>query len=176
MQRRLMVNGALALAASVLIAGCGGSEEQASRVPVRTERTIEVTAYELKGSTTIDKLAAPEKEPNKLSSGYDYKPPGFDSANKDSWQVSTYRWEPGQVIAHQGETINFHIFVVNGNEHAAVIKSPSGAKVGREVKMNRGRDYTVALKATEPGVYRLVCSNHEPTMAADILVLPVEGS
>lgn len=41
-----------------------------------TAHTIFMTAIELKGATTADKLAPPPINPKDLSKGYEFKPPG----------------------------------------------------------------------------------------------------
>jgi plastocyanin len=42
--------------------------------------------------------------------------------------------------------------------------------------MNRGREYQISLRVTKAGVYRLICETHEPTMTAEIVVLPRPSS
>jgi plastocyanin len=81
-------------------------------------------------------------------------------------------WSPGNMTAFQGDKVNLHFFIVNGNEHEVWVEGPDGSTVVDETEMNRGREYTFTFDASQAGVYRLVCNNHEPTMTAELVVLP----
>ena len=148
----------------------------AALLPPPTTHLIEVTAFEVKGSTSIDDLAAPDIDPSTLSAGFGYKAPGeYDPDNPDKWQVASYMWTPGQMVAYQGDTLDLHIFVLNGNTHETWIEDPDGNVVGDIVVMNRGREYDLSASLEKAGVYRLICSTHAPTMTAEIVVLPRPG-
>jgi plastocyanin len=148
----------------------------AALLPPPTNHLIEVTAFEVKGSTSIDDLAAPEIDPSTFSAGFGYKGPGeYDAENPDKWQVASYMWNPGQMTARQGDTLDLHVFVLNGNTHETRIEDPDGNIVGDVVVMNRGREYNLSASLEKAGVYRLICSTHAPTMTAEIVVLPRPG-
>ena len=179
----LMIAGVALLA---IAAGCtsGTSEEDlddlraevqalggaASIDPV--DRLIEVTGFEIKGTTNTEDLAVPEVDPSTLSAGYGYKAPGFDDDNPTDWRVETYIWGPGNMTAFQGDTIDLHTFILNGNSHTVRVEGPDGSTVVEDVEMNRGRTYNLKFVATQAGVYKLICLTHAPTMTADIVVLP----
>ena len=149
----------------------------AALAPPPTEHFIEVTAFEVKGATSANDLDPPDVDPSTLSDGFGYKAPGeYDSDNPDKWQVASYMWTPGQMVANQGDTLNLHFFVLNGNEHEVWIEGPDGETIVDETMMNRGREYNMTVTATKAGVYRLICNNHEPTMTAEIVVLPRPSS
>lgn len=132
-----------------------------------------VTGVEWKGSTTAKDLAPPQVNPKDLSDGYGFKGPGvFDASNPDKWEVASYVWTPGSMIAYQGDKVTMTFFIINGNKHSTWVEGPDGAEVAKEVEMNRGREYTMSFTVSKVGVYRLVCNEHEPTMTAYILVLP----
>ncbi len=138
-----------------------------------TTHTIFMTAFEVKGSTTADKLAPPSVNPGDLSKGYEFKPPGkADKVNPKKWQVSSYRFSPGFVGLRQGDVVKLTVFVVNGDEHEVRITDPDGREVVAMRKWNRGREYKVSFAAKKPGSYQLACSTHAPTMQATFLVLP----
>ena len=145
----------------------------AALLPPPTTHLIEVTAFEVKGSTSVDDLAAPDVDPSTFSAGFGYKAPGdYDPDNPDKWQVASYMWNPGQMTARQGDTLDLHVFVLNGNTHETFIEDPDGNIVGDVVVMNRGREYDLSASLDKAGVYRLICSTHAPTMTAEIVVLP----
>jgi plastocyanin len=135
--------------------------------------TFYLTGVEWKGTTSTTKLAPPSIDPTELSDGYGFKGPGvLDATNPDKWQVASYVWTPGSMIAYQGDQIDLTLFIVNGDEHSTWIEAPDGTEVVVEQEMNRGREYNLTFTATQSGVYRLVCNEHEPTMTAYILALP----
>jgi len=136
------------------------------------DRVIEVTGFEVKGTTNTDDLAVPDVDPKTLSAGYGYNAPGFDDDSPNNWRVASYMWTPGNMIAFQGDSIDLHTFILNGNSHNVWVEDPDGTKVVDDTEMNRGRAYTLEFEATEAGVYKLVCSTHGPTMTAEIVVIP----
>ena len=103
------------------------------------------------------------------------KPGDYDLDNPDKWQVASYMWTPGQMVARQGDTLGLHVFVLNGNTHETWIEDPDGNIVSNVVVMNRGREYDFSVSLEKAGVYRLICSTHAPTMTAEIVVLPRPG-
>jgi len=198
-QLRLAVPLMLALAAGlILLAGCSSdvSEEDLEAIQADlaalqadvealdsptgdgpasvgpTDRLIEVTAFEVKGTTNTDDLAVPDVDPKTLSAGFGYNAPGFDEDSPNNWRVASYMWTPGNMVAFQGDSIDLHTFVLNGNFHNVWVEDPDGTKVVQDIEMNRGRSYNLEFDATEAGVYKLVCSTHGPTMTAEIVVIP----
>ena len=138
-----------------------------------TTHTIFVTALEVKGGTTTDKLAPPSVNPEDLSKGYEFKRPGeADKNNPRRWEVTSYRFDPSFVAVHQGDTVKLIVFVVNGDEHDVRITDPEGREVVPMTVWNRGREYQLSFVAKTAGTYQLTCSKHAPTMAATFLVLP----
>ncbi|MFQ5851223.1 MAG: hypothetical protein ACE5JU_11630 [Candidatus Binatia bacterium] len=149
------------------------TSESLGQATAPTTHTIFMTVIELKGATTADKLAPPPLNPEDLSKGYEFKPPGAaDKSNPKKWQVSSYLFTPGFITVHQGDTVKLTVFIVNGNEHEVGITGPDGREVGARRKWNRGREYKVSFVAEKVGSYQLTCSTHAPTMQSTILVLP----
>ncbi len=72
----------------------------------------------------------------------------------------------------QNDTVKLTVFIVNGDEHDIRVTDPEGREVITMIKWNRGREYNVSFVAKKIGSYQMTCSNHAPTMAATILVLP----
>lgn len=135
--------------------------------------TIFMTALEVKGGTSVDKLAAPAVNPKDLSKGYEFKGPGeADKGNPKRWEVSSYLYNPAFVTVRQGDKVNLTVFVVNGDEHENWITDPDGRQVVAKTALKRGREYQLSFIAEKVGPYQLTCSSHAPTMAATFLVLP----
>ena len=136
-----------------------------------TGKHFYLTAFEVKGAT--DGIVPPSVNPEDLSDGYGFKPPGeYDSSNPNKWQVASYMWTPGAMTVLQGDTVELTTFVLNGDKHEVWVEAPDGSEVVQEFEMNRGREYEFSFTASQAGVYRLVCNTHEPTMTAYITVLP----
>jgi plastocyanin len=166
----LMIVGVALLA---IAASCGDDDDGGGGISIPpTDRLIEVTGLEIKGTTSTEDLAVPEVDPETLSAGFGYDAPGFDEDSPDNWRVASYIWSPGNMTAFQGDSIDLHTFILNGNSHNVWVEAPDGSKVVEDIEMNRGRDYNLKFEATQAGVYKFICSTHAPTMTADIVVLP----
>lgn len=163
-----IVGVSLILVAGVLISGCA----RPAALPRRTERVFYINAIEIKGSTTTDKLAPPEINPESLGKTFEYKAPGFDEANPDQWQVSAYQFNPSTMTVYQGDTVKLVLFVVNGNVHKDRVEDPDGQIVVAEEEHNRGRQYEITFVAEKAGVYQLRCNEHKEFMRALITVIP----
>lgn len=162
----------LAVLVAALSFACGDGDPYVDSMPGPTTRVVQVTAFEIKGSTHASDLAPPTLDPATLSKGYGFKDVGVYEADSDKWQVASYMWSPGEVTAFQGDTLDLNIFVLNGNRHETWVQGPDGEVVVSPVEFNRGREYQISVNVTKAGVYRLICNTHGPTMTADIVVLP----
>jgi plastocyanin len=148
----------------------GGSASGGAQSAVR--HTIFMSLVEIKGATTVDKLAPPTVQAKDLSKGYDFKGPGSDKASPQRWEVSSYAFTPAWATVRQGDEVDLTAFVVNGDEHEISINDPSGAVVVPKAKWQRGREYQIRFVAAKPGAYHLLCSSHAPSMTATFYVLP----
>src|SRR3990172_3068774 len=70
----------------------------ASAAPPPATRTFTMAAVEPKGGTTVDKEPFP-RDPLPEGKGYVLKEPDPKTGR---WEVSTYRWEPSQIVVKQG--------------------------------------------------------------------------
>ncbi len=137
------------------------------------ERTFTVTGVEMKGSTSTKDLAPPTVDITKLSDGYRYKAPGkADPSDATKWEVSSYIFEPGFMVATQGDKVTLLTFIVNGDKHDVWLQGPDGKEVVKKQDLNRGREYKITFPADQVGYYTLICEVHDPTMKAHVLVLP----
>ena len=156
--RRPLLLAVLALGAAVL-AGCSGT---ASAQLQAGERTVYLTAIEPKGSTTVDKEPFPEAS-LPPGGGYGLKAP--DDAG--TWTVETYVWLPSEITVVEGDNVTLQVLAVNGAIHPTRIE---GYDVTFEAK--RGQLTTVTFTADKPGIFKIVCSAHQPTMTGTLIVLP----
>jgi plastocyanin len=147
----------LSLTAALTAAGTADPAQAAGM-----KRIITMVAVEPKGGTTVDKepfptTALPEGK------GYELKAPN----DEGRWEVSTYRWDPNQIIVNQGDEVTLEILGVNGTEHPTVIE---GYDVSFTVK--RGQLTTVTFTADKAGVFQFRCGVHQSSMVGDLIVLP----
>jgi plastocyanin len=143
----------------MLVAGCGSAV--VASIPV-TKRTITMAAVEPKGGVTVDKEAFPQAA---LPSGGGYILRQPDATGR--WEVSSYRWDPNQVIVNQGDEVTLEVIGINGAEHPSLIE---GYDVRFTVK--RGEVSTVTFKADKAGVFKITCGKHHPSMVGELIVLP----
>lgn len=154
-------------AAAALVAGCAQratsspGAEAAGSAPPPTKRVIYMTALEYKGSTAVANEPFPGG-PAPAGGGYILKEP-VDGR----WETSTYRWEPGLIVVYQGDEVELNIWGVNGKEHPSYIEG-----YVTEFKVKRGQLTTLRFTADKPGLFRIVCSAHLPSMQSWLLVLP----
>lgn len=166
--KKAVVFSVLTLAILAFLAACA---PQASVSP--GERVVYMNAMEVKGSTTTDSLAPPAKNPEELSKGFAYKAPGkFDPARPTAWEVASYMFEPSAFTVFQGDRVKIVMFVVNGNKHRDRIEDPDGKIIVPEKEHNRGNMYEFSFMADRPGVYKMICEEHKPTMTALMTVIP----
>jgi plastocyanin len=162
---------ATALALLIVSAWLGGHHARAQSAP-RTHQ-IYMSAVEIKGGTTADKLPPPPVNPVELSKGYGFTGPGeAEKTAPQRWEVASYLFVPGFITVPQGDTVTLTAFVVNGDHHDVAILAPDGQVVVPTAIWQRGRQYEVSFVAEHAGTYHLKCFAHAPTMTATILVQP----
>jgi plastocyanin len=126
------------------------------------KRTITMVAIKPKGGTTVDKEPFPSAQ---LPEGKGYALTSPDANGR--WEVSTYRWQPNQIVVSQGDDVTLEILGTNGAEHPTVIE---GYDVSLTVK--RGELTTVTFTADKAGVFPFRCGTHQPAMVGELIVLP----
>ncbi len=158
--RNLPLLAVLAVAATLVavLAACG--ESGASLEP--TTRTIYMEAIEPKGSATTDKEPFPAASLPQ-GGGYVLKEPD----DKGKWEVETYTWSLGQVIVNEGDTVNLEILGVNGDRHDSSIAGYVDSFV-----VERGKLTSLSFVADKPGVFKIACSIHQPSMTSELVVQP----
>ena len=149
---------ALALTTGIAVTACGSAVGRAVEPP--QERTIYMAAIEPKGGTTLDKEPFPAKQ-LPPGGGYALKPP--DETGK--WVVETYRYIPGTVVVNEGDTVTLEIVGINGKEHPFHIDGYGNIGV-----VKRGEVTRVTFLADKPGIFKISCQIHRPSMEADLVV------
>jgi plastocyanin len=144
---------------ALVIAACTGT---ASAQLQPGERTIYLTAIEPKGSTHVDKEAFPGAT-LPPGGGYILKAPD----DTGTWVVETYVWLPSQITVIEGDKVTLQVLGVNGAVHPSRIE---GYDISFEAK--RGQLTTVTFTADKPGVFKIICDAHQPTMTGSLIVLP----
>lgn len=125
-------------------------------------RTITVAAVEPRGGTPVSAEPFPTAP---LPSG-----PGYVRREPDAsgrWEISAYRWDPSQIIVNEGDEVTLEIVGINGATHPSTI---AGYNLRFNVK--RGEVTRVSFRADRPGVFRIECATHLPSMVGELIVLP----
>ncbi len=147
------------LAALFLLAACG--QAAAGAVAPPQERTVYMAAIEPKGGTTVDKEPFPAQTlPD--GGGYGLKAP--DDTGR--WEVETYRFVPGTVVVNEGDSITLEIVGINGKEHPITVEG-----YGLSTVLKRGEVQRLTFLADKPGIFRVMCDTHKPSMEATLVVL-----
>ena len=147
------------LALLALLAACGQAVLGAVAPP--QERTIYMAAVEPKGGTTVDKEPFPAQS-LPPGGGYGLKAP--DDTGR--WQVETYRFDPGTVVVNEGDTVTLEIVGINGKEHPITLEG-----YGLSTVLKRGEVQRLTFLADKPGIFRIMCDTHKPSMEAALVVL-----
>jgi len=149
----------VALALPLVVAACGA---RGGTGLTAGERTIYLAAIEPKGTTSVAKEPFPAAS---LPAGGGY---ALDEPDADgNWTVETYRWLPGEITVVQGDKVTLEVLGINGASHPTTIE---GYDISFEVK--RGQLNRVTFTADKPGVFRIICSAHQPAMTGQLVVLP----
>ncbi len=149
--------GLLALALAFVLPQPGAGQSTPAR------RTIYMAAVEPKGGTSVSSEPFPTAA---LPQG-----PGYVLRQPDQtgrWEVSGYYWQPGFVMAYEGENVTLEILGINGAEHTGFIEGLSIPAF----TVKRGQVTTVNFRTGRPGFYRITCASHMPTMVGYLVVLP----
>jgi len=135
----------------------------ASAAPPPATRTFTMAAVEPKGGATVDKEPFP-RDPLPEGKGYVLKEPDPKTGR---WEVSTYRWDPSQILVYQGDTVVLEILGVNGDVHPARIE---GYVPGFVVR--RGHITRLSFTADKAGFFKIECTTHHSSMVGYLVVLP----
>src|SRR6476660_5298937 len=83
------------------------------------------------------------------------------------WEVSTYVWQPSQIIVTEGDEVSLEFVGINGAEHPTTIVGYDKALV-----LKRGHVVRVELTADKVGTFPIVCAHHRPSMVGELIVMP----
>jgi plastocyanin len=149
------------LFAATLIGGHVGYI-QASQAQAAEKRFFTIAAVEPRGGVNVSQEPFPT-EPLPSGGGYVMRQP--DQTGR--WEVSAYVWAPSQLVVHQGDEVTLEFVGINGAHHPTEIKG-----MDKAFTLKRGHVMQIQFTAEKPGVYPIVCNTHQPSMRAEIVVLP----
>lgn len=178
MNRRLLTlllgagTGVLLLTALLLALTAGGAVGKEKPKPhgkPAPKGSIEffITANEQEAENSSvgkEAIPLPTIDPAKLSDSYEIEKKGT------TFEVKQDVFMPGALTVHQGDTVALRIFVVEG-KHKVWVEDPNGYEAIKAKKLLAGREYLYVFKVAQPGIYQLVCDNHDPTMRVIITAL-----
>lgn len=141
----------LTLLAALAQAGAAAAEK----------RHIIVTAVEPKGGAQVEKEPFPTK-PLPEGGGYVLKQPN----ESGRWEIAAYVWDPRQITVNEGDDVTLEFVGINGASHPTTIEGYDKTFV-----LKRGEVNVVTFKADKPGIFKVVCATHHPTMVGELIVL-----
>lgn len=150
----LVVVGVLALVLVLPQVGMGQAAD---------ERVVYMALIEPKGGVTVDKEPFPGTQMPK-GGGYVLNPPN----PQGRWEVSVYQFSPATVVVRQGERVTLEMVGINGAKHSVHIDK----YVPNHFVVKRGEIGRVKFTADTPGVFKIHCEEHEPSMEGTLVVLP----
>jgi hypothetical protein len=115
------------------------------------KRFFTIAAVEPKGGTTIDKEPFPAAA---LPDGKGYMIRKPDHTGR--WEVSTYVWQPSQIIVSEGDDVTLEFIGINGAEHPTTIVG-----YDKTLVLKRGHVVRIEFKA-----------EHHPSMVGELIVMP----
>jgi len=146
----------------------GYPSTQEKTPPMANKRVFYITTVHIDGKTNIkgDKDHPPEPLPTSPL------PPGggFSVTNPDSegnWMIRSFAFLPSLLVVYQGDEVILNFLAVQGTSHAISVEGYIDTFV-----LKRGELKTVSFTAKQVGTIDFVCSNHQPSMRGQILVLP----
>jgi len=141
-------------------AGLIGPKGEVGRLPP-TKQIIYMSAVEYKGTADAAKESFPSKQ---LPEGK-----GYELEKKDgTWVVETYMFEPGAITVFQGDDVTINVLGVNGDKHNIIIQK----YFEKAAVLKRGELLTINFKADTVGSFPIICTIHQPSMHAYLVVLP----
>lgn len=152
---------ALALVVVTLVAAVAG-HWAGSGAQTGERRHFTIAAVEPRGGTNVSQEPVPGAA-LPAGGGYLYRPP--DASGR--WEVSAYLWTPGQIIVRQGDVVVIDFVGINGAAHPTEIGG-----LAHSFTLRRGEVSRFEFRADAPGVFPIICSTHQPSMRAEIVVLP----
>lgn len=159
--RRLQV----IVSAVAILAGIGlvMASPQVGMGQATEDRVIYIAAIEPKGGVTVDKEPFPGA-PLPKGGGYVLNAPN----PQGRWEVSTYQWSPSTIVVRQGERVTLEIVGINGAKHSGLIDRYAP----KQFTVKRGEITRVQFTADTPGVFKIHCEEHKPSMEGTLVVLP----
>lgn len=152
---------ALAISAAFLAAvQIGQAGPSSAQTPEK--RFFTIAAVEPRGGANVGQEAFPAQT---LPPGGGYVTKQPDHTGR--WEVSTYVWMPSQIVVNEGGEVTLEFVGINGASHPTEIQG-----LEKAFTLQRGHVTRIQFKASRPGVYRVVCHTHAPSMRGEIVVLP----
>jgi heme/copper-type cytochrome/quinol oxidase subunit 2 len=157
---------AVLLVGLLALAACGQDDGATAQEP--QERTIAIQALQYDMTRHVDRTPFPDT----LDEHPDFadKWPGWrlDEPDEDGeWYARAYVFNPSTIVVNEGDEVTLRLFGIHGDSHPSVIE---GYDVTFDIR--RGEVDEVTFTADKPGVFRMICADHVPSMIGQLVVLP----
>lgn len=159
---------AFARTAVILIALMAGS--MSAHASSDEVKTFYIKTVHVDGVTSIhgDDTHAPEAFPNEKmpeGGGLVLTGPGEDG----KWKMRAFAFMPSQMTVHAGDRVRLNFVGAQGTRHTIHVE---GDGIDQQFQLLRGTIKRVEFTAEKAGVVEVECYDHEPSMTAQVLILP----
>lgn len=137
--------------------------------------TEEVKSFYIKtvhvdGVTSIhgDDSHKPEAFPSeKMPDGGGLVLSGPDDSGK--WKMRAFAFMPSQITVHEGDRVRLNFVGAQGARHTIHVE---GEGIDEKFQLTRGTLKAIEFTAGKAGEVEIECYDHEPSMRAEVLILP----
>jgi plastocyanin len=141
-------------------------------MPARSDEVREfyIKTVHLDGETSTKGDADHKPEPFPDSSMPEGHGLVLSKPNEDGkWRMRAFTFEPSQIVVNAGDQIRLHFVGVQGMSHTIQLE---GDGVDEHFALQRGYIHTVDFTPKTAGIIEIECSDHQPSMRGEIVVLP----
>lgn len=124
------------------------------------KRYFAIAAIEPKGGANVDKEPFPSQAVPE-GGGFILKEPNAEGR----WEMAAYIWSAPQIHVTEGDEVTLDFVGINGAAHPTTIEGYDQA-----FTLQRGQVKSVTFTANKPGVFKIICTSHKPTMVSELIV------
>jgi plastocyanin len=165
-----------ALLVAVAACGDGGTADEGTGLQP-SERYVSVQATEFDTRRTLEQNSFPQQTIDEWPEYFGEDGTGGSGgyylfmSGDEEWRIGSYVFLPSEMTFIQGDRVTMEVFGVRGSSHENILVGPDGFEP-IQFTVNRGELASIEFTVDRPGLYQIFCMSHQPSMTANIHVLP----